>query len=149
MKISSTNIIVNSFPYTIIIRILFIHLIAITGLYAQSTTWTGNSDNDWNNSANWTSGVPDATMDVIIADVTNNPEINLTGALAKSLSIGVGADLTILTSGNLTINGSSAQGVLNQGSIINSGTLYVNGSGGNGVQNDGTFENNGSLTIGN
>ncbi|MBP5136181.1 MAG: T9SS type A sorting domain-containing protein [Paludibacteraceae bacterium] len=33
---------------------------------ARSTTWTGAADNDWNNSSNWTNGVPGACTDVYI-----------------------------------------------------------------------------------
>lgn len=60
-------------------------------LYAQSTSWIGGTDDDWRTASNWTSGVPDQTIDVIIGDVSFTgpfePRIRAT-ANCKSITIG-------------------------------------------------------------
>ena len=79
----------------------------ITNNTFAQTTWTGASDTDWANTANWSAGVPDATDDVTIpGSVPNNPTIGAAGALANSVNVQTSATLTINATGSLTINGS-------------------------------------------
>jgi len=45
--------------------------------FEENTIWTGSFSNEWGNSLNWTSGVPDYSMDAIISSNSLNfPEIN-------------------------------------------------------------------------
>jgi len=113
-------------------------------LSAQAqTTWTGASSTSWTLAANWSAGVPDANDVVIIADVTNNPIISTTGAVAKSVTVEVGGVLTVNAGGILTINGATDQGFLNSGTVTNSGTIEIGNTSGVGLVG---FRNLGALT---
>jgi hypothetical protein len=92
-------------------------------------TWTGSTDNDWNNTENWTPNtVPTAADNVIIPNVTNKPFIvqnfnppafcnNLTIEADATLTINQGNALTV--TGNLTNNSGPAGLVVKSfGSII-------------------------------
>ena len=110
-------------------------------------TWTGATSTDWNIGSNWCSGhVPLATEDVIIPDVTNDPVImGGTAAVAQSVTVNVGGLLTVTATGSLTINGSTAQGILNQGTVENGGLIVIGSTlsvGVLGIWNQGTFNNN-------
>lgn len=59
---------------------------AMTPLLSQ-TTWTGSAGTDWNNAANWSAGVPEATDDVIILDAASDPILGTAGAVAQSIII--------------------------------------------------------------
>ena len=50
------------------ITLLFSHLFFVCfGLYAQTITWTGSTDNDWHKACNWSSAaIPTCTDDVVI-----------------------------------------------------------------------------------
>ena len=48
-------------------------------------TWTGTTDTDWATATNWTEGVPSATHNVYIPDVTNQP----TAAAAVTINKGI------------------------------------------------------------
>ncbi len=93
------------------------------------TTWTGTIDSDWTNTANWSNGIPATNIDVKIPETNNPPEINATVTLAN-LSIENNAELTITSSGALTVE----EDVTNEGlltinaNISNSGTLIVEGN---------------------
>jgi hypothetical protein len=112
----------------------------------NATTWTGATNTSWNNAGNWTCGIPLATDDVVINNVTNDPVIpNGTAAVAKSLTISTGAALTIQSGGTLSLNGSSAEAFINRGTVTNAGIVDIGattGSGGNGLQNESAFTNN-------
>lgn len=73
------------------------------GVLQAQTTWTGSVSADWNTAGNWTVGVPLATDEVVIPDVTNDPVISTTTALAFSIQVHSGARLTITATGHLTI----------------------------------------------
>jgi predicted RNA-binding protein with TRAM domain len=68
-------------------------------------TWNGSVSTDWNTAANWTpAGVPIATANVSVPNLTNNPEIdNLTIASNGSVTLASGTALTL--SGTITNNG--------------------------------------------
>ncbi len=91
--------------------------------------WSGNSDTNWHNSANWCGGsIPGAGTDVVInSTATRQPTISTGTASVRNLTVGSGAvititDQTLNISGNLTYNGSFTF----DGSVT--GTLAFNGS---------------------
>ena len=123
----------------------FAFLFCMQTLFAQA--WTGNLSTDWNTPGNWDGGaVPLATDDVTIPDVANDPTIMAgTMAVAKSVTVQSNAVLTIVAMGSLTMNGSTAQGILNQGTVQNTGTIHIGATtspGNHGIKNEGTFNNN-------
>ncbi|GEO03481.1 hypothetical protein AAE02nite_11450 [Adhaeribacter aerolatus] len=88
------------------------------------TTWTGTTDTNWNNTANWSNGVPDAEMDVNIpANVTFSPAVSTGTATCKSITI----------AGSLTINGGTVkvnENFTNNGTFNQTaGTLEMTGKG--------------------
>lgn len=97
-------------------RFLFIFSIVFyfnSNLNAQFTSWTGATNTDWNTASNWTAGVPLATTEVNIGDVTNDPIIS-TAAVAQTVFIDVGGRLTILATFSLTIiSSTSTQSIWN------------------------------------
>ncbi len=83
------------------ITMLFVIIISIiffsTSLNAQNptTTWNGLVSSDWNNSANWTNGVPNSTVSAIIfMHCPNYPVINST-ANCLNIEIQTSSYLTI------------------------------------------------------
>ncbi len=128
--------------------LLLIVLVCCTATYtlAQSTSWTGASNEKWRNAANWTNGVPDATKDVVIGDAsfTGPNQPTLSGGAGrgkcKSLTVGNGAKITTFTikdgldiSGTFTIG---SNGTVNDdggriridGDWMNSGVYVPNNS---------------------
>jgi hypothetical protein len=105
---------------------LLLILLSSNVLLAQ-TSWTGTIDTDWNKSGNWTAGIPDATDDVIIPNVTTNDPVILTGTVAEATSVNVAtsANLTIDAGGTLKINGSAANGMDILGNVDNSGQIII------------------------
>lgn len=95
-------------------------------------SWTGTNGTDWNNGANWCSGViPTATTDVDIPPVGNLPVLTTT-SYAHNITIESGANITlngqILTitgafTGSTTgyLTGSASSGLITSGAT---GTLY-------------------------
>ncbi|PSL34711.1 T9SS type A sorting domain-containing protein [Chitinophaga ginsengisoli] len=99
------------------IRVCFTLLILLSGLpvslWAQ-TSWTGAVSTAWNNAANWTAGIPTATVNAVIGDASFTgafqPTISAT-ASCNSLTLVTSAKNPVLTiskgltvSGTLTIN---------------------------------------------
>ncbi|WP_421825404.1 putative Ig domain-containing protein [Larkinella sp.] len=125
----------------------------VTSSAFAQTTWTGDVDSAWDKPGNWSAGVPDATDDVIIPDVTNDPIVaGGTAAVAQSVLIQAGGLLTINATGSLTINGFATYstpseftaGLNNLGTIDNSGNLTlgsVASVGKYGMINQGSFTN--------
>ncbi|MBS0027750.1 T9SS type A sorting domain-containing protein [Chitinophaga sp. 22321] len=76
-------------------------------LFAQ-TSWKGTVSTAWSNSANWTAGVPTATIDAIIGNASFtgafSPNIS-SSANCKSLTVGAGVNATLTVSKNLTVAG--------------------------------------------
>ncbi len=72
-------------------------------------SWTGATNTDWNTASNWSwNGVPIATSNVIITNVTNNPIVNepvSSPAVCNNLTIELGGVLTINADKALTVNG--------------------------------------------
>jgi hypothetical protein len=113
--------------------------------------WTGCTSAKWTTVSNWhTKIVPAASDDIAIADVTTNPLIDITDAVAKSVTVESGGALTISAAGILTIDGSTTQGVLNKGTVTNTGLLKIGlttGTGDYGIRNEGTFNNSSGGTL--
>jgi len=72
-----------------------------------STTWTGISNTNWNNAANWSAGVPTSTMDVVIpSGLTAYPMLNTgTTVASKTLTLQDGATVTITNVSELDVYG--------------------------------------------
>lgn len=78
----------------------------LTVLADVFNTWTGAVSTDWFNEANWqNNAVPDATTDVVIPDVTNQPNITSGTALCAAITIQSGATVTVASPGKLQIAG--------------------------------------------
>lgn len=86
-----------------------------------TTTWTGNTDTDWFNPANWSQGVPDESTYVTISSGGNQPIVQGGIAETKDLTISSGAMLTIAENEQLRVAGNmNLQGNLS----AESGSLY-------------------------
>lgn len=95
-------------------------------LHAQSSTWTGAISSNWDDPSNWTNGVPDSSIDAIIAAAANSP--STAGAVnpsCLSLLIEAGATLGIAVGNNLVVNADSTL----VGSINGGGALECAGQG--------------------
>lgn len=106
--------------------------ISVTG---DGISWTGATNADWNNASNWsTNAIPTATDNVQIPDVSgasgNFPEVSTTGAVVNEITLLSDATLTVISSGDLTINGT----LTNQGTVLvradatGIGSLITNGT---------------------
>jgi hypothetical protein len=104
---------------------------------AQSTSWRGTTSTSWTNAANWTNGVPTATVDAILGDASftgvNQPTVNATGS-CKSLTIGGAVVTTLTLTKNLTVSGSVT---INSNATVNhsNSTLTLTGN----WTNNGTY----------
>lgn len=92
---------------------------------ANPTIWTGAVSTDWFDAANWTGGVPAATLDALIPTASRYPAIGAGTATAQNLTISVGATLnqsggTLNLTGNLTNNGTFAP---SEGTLATSGAV--------------------------
>lgn len=101
--------------------------------------WTGNINTDWNNSGNWTGGVPNVSNDIRIQTVGsgNYPVISSTSASVASLTVDAGASISVNSLGTLTSEGD----VLNNGTISLTSTTSI-------VYLKGDWDNNGSFSAG-
>ena len=122
------------------LKALLISLICFGINLNAQITWTGNTNSDWSEESNWSSGsVPDNVFDhVIIPNVTNDPIINSANiTLFGNLTLQTSAVLTISNGGSLkhTDIGFVSSSIVNDGSIVlNSGSEFktdftVSGSG--------------------
>ncbi|MCF6366455.1 MAG: T9SS type A sorting domain-containing protein [Bacteroidales bacterium] len=119
--------------------LLFLSIIMLNVNVNAQNYWTGGSNTDWNNTANWSnSTVPDINTDVIIeGTATYFPVINTLGDSCNSLLIRDGASLDIQLGGYLYIGtdltvGEGISGILNcsDETIDVSGNLILNNSAG-------------------
>ncbi|TAE09443.1 MAG: PKD domain-containing protein [Bacteroidetes bacterium] len=129
-------------------------------IFADAITWTGNTNTDWHNTANWNPAVvPGRFNDVTLpTGRPNYPTIVTSTPVCKNLTINNGANLTIGNGGNivaggdlacagtLTYGGTTAQTALPQAAVI-SGNLVINNPAGVKLVNAITV--NGTLTISN
>jgi hypothetical protein len=134
---------------------LVVLLCTTTTLFSQTRTWTGSSGTDWNNPNNWSfpPAVPNSLSDVIIPNVANNPVISSLNAVAASVIIQPGGELTIASSGQLTVNsplwgGTAEVAIYNEGVLTNNGIIYSDAvTMDDGIMNLGTLNNNTGATI--
>lgn len=72
---------------------------------AEITEWLGNIDNNWNNSNNWSDGIPTATKSIIFrGGIPNEPNVTIANAAAKDVLLDNGVTLTVDADKSLTIN---------------------------------------------
>lgn len=84
-------------------------------------TWTGATSTAWNIGANWLgNSVPTATSHVLIPDVTNDPQINISTAACNNMTIQSGAVVTVTANNALTVNGTLTNNAGNSGLVIES-----------------------------
>src|ERR1700681_446429 len=69
---------------------------------ADTTTWTGASDNNWFNDANWTNHAPTSTTDAFINN-GGKAQIYTPGATARTVTIGAAPG----NSGGLVVDGTN------------------------------------------
>lgn len=63
--------------------------VCLAGVLQADTRWTGATDTAWDNPANWTNGVPNATQKAQFVTVTEPVcTVTVTGAEAKQLAVG-------------------------------------------------------------
>ncbi len=125
------------------------NIVRVTVTAGTTNIWTGATNTDWATASNWTAGVPDGADDVTIPNVTNDPIIG-SAALAKSVTVQSGGLLTISATFSLSIDGSSTQGILNQGTVQNNGTINIGNATSTGqycIQNQSLFNNNPGAVI--
>ncbi|MBC5994253.1 T9SS type A sorting domain-containing protein [Pontibacter cellulosilyticus] len=121
-----------------------------TYAHAQTTSWRGTSSDDWNTAANWTNGVPTATLGAVIGDVnftgTNQPTIDETTALEiasielqgtnKSVTLTITNDFNVVVNGDVIVGSNTT--------LLNVGTnVFLKGSfTNNGVYSEDTYRRN-------
>ena len=110
--------------------VLIISLFVLNAMNAQTNTWDGSTNNNWNTAANWSLNlVPTNAHDVII-NINANISVNGSSHTVNSLTI-TGSSTVVFTSAGagrvITID--------NTGSSIGAGSsLTLNGSTGTGVR---------------
>ncbi len=155
--------------------------VVVTGTCAPSVTstdavltvtdnsWTGTSNSDWNNAANWCGGVPTQAMSVVIPSGTPFSPSIAGNAPVNNVTIETGATLQITASGRLILHGNlTNNGTLNSTAgtfefmgaanqsvpAITAANIIMNGAGGitlGGNMTVGTAltMTNGNITLGN
>ncbi|WP_440707538.1 T9SS type A sorting domain-containing protein [Gracilimonas sp. BCB1] len=138
---------------------LFISMGAIN-VFAQTTTWTGSVNSDWNNASNWDNGVPGSGSRVIISNQTNKPILN-TSATVERLEIGKYGSgsgityLTVISGGDLTItnrlelNGTGGSLHIDGGTVNHTGTNFSFGYNANRYveMTSGSFSTNANVSL--
>jgi trimeric autotransporter adhesin len=141
---------------------LFLVLLLSQNVIAQIKTWNGSVSTDWNNASNWTpsggasAGVPTASDEAIIPNVTNKPLITSGSAVARRISMNVSSTLGISAGVTLTvINPAGIAFTISSATLTNAGTIIVTNNNPSFVSgesalilNTGAIVNNtGSITI--
>ena len=94
-------------------------------IHPGQSVWLGSSNNLWSNTANWSCGVlPTDTSDVIINNTSNMPQVDITTAVCKNLTIGSGASLTVSSGMILDVKGT----ITNSGSFSTTGKAIFSGA---------------------
>ncbi|MCX6927138.1 MAG: hypothetical protein NT154_28620 [Verrucomicrobia bacterium] len=88
-----------------------IGLMLLAPAVMAQTSGKGTSSTAWGTAANWTAGVPTASVDAIIGDAnftgTFQPRLTSGSGLCRSLTLGTGTKASTLTvSRSLTVSGS-------------------------------------------
>ena len=87
-------------------------ILACAGMTLSATTtyaeeWLGTVSNDWHNPANWDSGVPAGTLDVLVDRSVPNPLVLGSGLVdlnGKSIAVSFYGDAALTISGGATLN---------------------------------------------
>ncbi|MEP2772073.1 MAG: hypothetical protein ABJH05_07985 [Fulvivirga sp.] len=76
------------------VLIVLFALLSLSAAFSQTTSWTGTRNGKWNESNNWTNGVPNRNMDVVIGDAnftgSHQPDIKNVRGNAECLSLTIG-----------------------------------------------------------
>jgi len=110
-------------------------LIAVSSSAQAQTSWTGSVSTDWFMAGNWSAGLPGPAQDVELNTVTTNPTvINVPGAAAQNLTIGVDSvgQLAIMGGGTVTNGGFALIGQV----AGSQGMVTVTGPGSTWTSND-------------
>lgn len=95
---------------------------ALSSVLGADTTWQGDALTDqWNDSANWTGGVPDSTANVILPDVPSG-QLQIAGSDAAAGSLLVQAGSSAFTLGSAAAETLDLYGNFTNGSV---GTVSV------------------------
>lgn len=74
------------------------------GEHANTVTWLGTTDTDWNTKTNWDNGfIPDASMNILIASTANQPVINNTEVYTNDLTLNSGTTVNLNVGKQITI----------------------------------------------
>ncbi|MFL5729429.1 MAG: hypothetical protein ACJ75J_08065, partial [Cytophagaceae bacterium] len=116
----------------IILMAISLFLLCTLASFGQGKTqWTGlGTDNLWSNPANWSSGVPTATMPAVIKKTNNDPYANgmpvcLGLDIQDTLTIGPSTPMNVY--GDLNINGGAVLNMQSNTSINITGNWTNNG----------------------
>ncbi len=111
-----------------------------TNTSVVTSTWTGATNTAWNNTGNWSAGIPNATIDAVIpAGLTNYPAVYIATDNARSLNIASGINNMKLSHVLKLSNG-----LVNNSSIEIAGLV---GYGGDFKAYDGGISGSGKLTF--
>jgi len=90
------------------------------------TTWTGATSTAWNVGSNWSTGaVPAATDNVFIPGTAANQPTVSTSQAANTVTLGIGAVLTVADGNTLSVNGDF---VNNDSRVAGTGTIALTGA---------------------
>ena len=127
--------------------VLVVFLLLVCSIQANAThIWTGAVNNDWSNAGNWNpASVPSSSDFVKIPNLSIDPEIKPGYAASISgILIELGATLKIQITGQLGIDNSSGNAMVNKGTLDNFGYLLVGNLSqipGTGILNNGLLSN--------
>jgi uncharacterized membrane protein len=103
------------------------------------TSWTGNVSNAWNNTANWTNGVPSSTKSAVVTNANTLPVI--TGN-ENTNNLTINTNAVVMITGGLTVAGNA----VNSGTISGTGIVTFSGTLAQTLSGTGTINN---LTVNN
>ncbi|WP_017256994.1 T9SS type A sorting domain-containing protein [Pedobacter arcticus] len=111
-----------------------------------ASTWTGSTNTEWNNAANWNNGVPTGTIDATIpAGLANYPAIYTAESNARLLTINTGVTGLKLHAGLKLTNGLINNSSIEIARLIGSETQFSGYGGGISGSGKIRFEANSSL----
>ncbi len=134
-------------------------LTASLALNAQSATWTGAVNTNWNTAGNWTfsgigAGFNNQTKFIIPANATGPTTASNASVTMAGLVIGNNATATVPMGFTLKIRDDfnficNCDGILNRGMLTNNGTIDIDNTSFIGIKNNGngTLTNNGTIDI--
>lgn len=113
-------------------RFLFSFLMMAVALSvsAQSTSWKGTVNSNWNQVLNWTNGLPDSSKDVFVGDAhftgSFQPKVNF-ASTCKSITVGSAVPITLTISRHLTVRNNFT--IHSQATVLHPGsTIFLSGN---------------------